>query len=156
VPNADSTRPPVERNKAVVRLLFDEVWNGRLLDRIPDLYAPDVVVDYRPYSPRRTGTDAVREMVERAYTTFPDYHEDLLEMVAEDDQVAVHLRATGTQHGEWGPVAPTGRAVEFEEMLILRFDELGRVVHQRGIVDNLLALRQIGVIPTPGGATPPE
>ena len=61
----------------------------------------------------------------------------------------MHLRITGTQTGRWGPLPPTGRTLMFEEMLWLTFDGDGRVVHQRGIVDNLLALRQAGVMPTP-------
>jgi predicted ester cyclase len=140
----------VTANKRTVERLFDEVWNECRLDIIDELYAEDVVIDYRPYAPLREGRDAVRAMVEGAWSTFPDYHEELLALVAEDDRVAVHLRITGTQTGQWGPLAPTGRRLEFEEMLLLGFDDDARVVHQRGIVDNLLGLRQAGVIPAPG------
>lgn len=139
----------IDDNKAVVRRLFDEVWNGRQFDVIDELYAADYVVDYRPYAPLRTGREVVREMVERAWTTTPDYHEELLGMVAEGDVVAVHLRITGTQLGAWGPVPPTGRRLDFEEIVLLTFNADGQVVHQRGIVDNLLGLRQVGVMPTP-------
>ena len=139
----------IERNKAVVRRLFDEIWNGRQFEVIDELYGPDYVADYRPYAPLRVGRDSVRDMVERAYLTMPDYHEELLTMVAEDDTVAVHLRISGTQLGDWGPIPPTGRRLEFEEMIILRFNDSGQVVHQRGIVDNLAGLRQAGVMPTP-------
>jgi predicted ester cyclase len=79
----------------------------------------------------------------------PDYHEELLAMVAEHDTVAVHLRISGTQLGAWGSIPPTGRRLEFEEMIILTFNDSGQVVHQRGIVDNLAGLRQAGVMPTP-------
>ena len=41
-------------------------------------------------------------MVERAWETFPDYHEEMLAIVVEGDLAAVHLRITGTQHGAWG------------------------------------------------------
>lgn len=139
----------VADNKVAVQRLFDEVWNGRRFEVIPELYAADFVADYRPYSPLRQGRDAVREMVERAWTTMPDYHEELISMLGEDDVVAVHLRITGTQLGSWGPLPPTGRRLEFEEMLFLTFDASGKVVHQRGIVDNLAGLRQAGVMPTP-------
>jgi predicted ester cyclase len=88
-------------------------------------------------------------MVERAWATMPDYHEEMLAVLVDGDRVAVHLRISGTQLGAWGPIPPTGRRLEFEEMLLLTFDEHGRVVHQRGIVDNLAGLRQAGVIPTP-------
>jgi len=138
-----------ERHKAVVRQLFDEVWNGKQLDRLDALYAPDYVADYRPYGPLRHGPEGVRQMVEGAWVTFPDYHEELLSMVADGWRVAVHLRTSGTQLGAWGPLPATGERLEFEEMIVLEFDASGRVVHQRGIVDNLLALRQSGVMPSP-------
>jgi GrpB-like predicted nucleotidyltransferase (UPF0157 family)/predicted ester cyclase len=137
------------RHRAVVKRLFDELWNGRRLDVVGDLYSPAVVVDYRPYAPLGHGPDSIRESVERAWSTFPDYHEEPLHVLVEGWRAAVHLRITGTQLGQWGPVAPTGKRLEFEEMLILEFDDQARVVHQRGIVDNLIALRQAGVIPTP-------
>lgn len=88
-------------------------------------------------------------MVERAWATFPDYHEELLALVAEGDRMAVHLRISGTQLGPWGPVPPTGRRLEFDEMLLLDFAADGRVAYQRGIVDNLAGLRQAGVIARP-------
>ena len=88
-------------------------------------------------------------MVERAWTTFPDYHEQLLDLVPEAERVAVHLLITGTQAGAWGPLPPTGRRLQFEEMLFFTFDASGRVTHQRGITDNLSGLRRAGVIPTP-------
>jgi predicted ester cyclase len=140
-----------EEHKRTVRRLFDEVWNGRDLSVVQELYSPEFVADYRPYAPLRTGHDGVRAMVEGAVTAFPDYHEELLDQCAEGDHVVVHLRITGTQLGAWGPLPPTGKHLSFEEMLWLTFDGDGRVVRQRGIVDNLLALRQAGVIPTPPG-----
>ena len=137
------------RNKATVHRLFGDIWNGRRLALIDELYAPGFVADYRPYAPLRHGRDAVRTMVAAAWETFPDYHEELLSMIAEQDRVALHLRIVGTQLGAWGPLPATGRRLEFEEMKILTFDPEGRVIHQRGIVDNLAALRQAGVVPSP-------
>lgn len=136
-------------HRATVCRLFDEVWNGRRLDVIEELYAPDFVADYRPFAPLRHGCDAVRGMVERAYATMPDYHEELLDILVDGDRAAVRLRISGTQDGAWGPLPPTGRRLEFEEILLLTFDQQGRVVHQRGIVDNLTGLRQAGAAPTP-------
>jgi predicted ester cyclase len=138
-----------EDHKRTVRRLFDEVWNGRDLSVIAELYCVDFVADYRPYAPLRHGHDGVRAMVEGAIAAFPDYHEELLGMCVDGEHAAVHLRVTGTQLGPWGPLAPTGKHLVFEEMTWLAFGDDGRVRHQRGIVDNLLALRQAGVIPAP-------
>ena len=137
----------VERNKAIVRRLF-EVWTTGKLDAIEELYAADYVADYRPYAPLRRGHDAIKGMVQCAHAAFPDYHEELEEMVAEDDKVVVRLTITGRQLGQWGPLPPTGKAVCFEEIVILRFVD-GKVAEQRGLPDNLAALRQLGVVPTP-------
>ncbi len=137
------------RHRAVVRRLFDEVWNGRQLGLVDELYAADVVFDYTPYAPVGHGRETIRESLQRAWSAFPDYDEELLSLTAEGWRVAMHLRITGTQSGQWGSLPPTGKRLEFEEMAVLHFDSEGRVAHQRGIVDNLNALRQAGVIPTP-------
>jgi predicted ester cyclase len=136
-------------HRVTVRRLFEDVWNGRRFDVIDELYAEDFVVDYTPYAPLRRGRQAVREMVDRAWATMPDYHEEMLGVLVDGSRAAVHLRISGTQSGAWGPIPPTDRYLEFEEIVLLTFDSQGRVVHQRGIVDNLAGLRQAGVIPGP-------
>jgi predicted ester cyclase len=136
-------------HQRTVHRLFDELWNGRNLSVIPELYMEDFVADYRPYAPLRHGHNGVRTMVQAAIATFPDYHEELLAMCADGDQAAVHLRINGTQSGAWGALPPTGKRLMFEEILWLTFGTDGRVWRQRGIVDNLHALRQAGFIPTP-------
>ena len=140
-----------QANKALVQRLFDEVWNPGDVSNVGAFYAADYTSDYLPYSEKR-GLDGIREMVLGARVAFPDYHEDLIEMIAEDDRVAVRLRISGTHLGYWGPIPPTGKRVSYEEMLILRFRD-GKVVHQRGVPDNLSMLRQLGVVPIPQGQT---
>ena len=137
-----------DRNKRLVRDLTEVVWNARGLDRIPEFYAPDFVADYRPYVPFREGHAGIRGMVDGAWTAFPDYREELNDLVAEGDRVAAHLTISGTQQGQWGLLPPTGKRVRFEEIVILQIRD-GKVRRQRGIPDNLNALRQLGVVPTP-------
>jgi steroid delta-isomerase-like uncharacterized protein len=137
-----------EENKKLVREVTEAVWNRRGVDRIPEFYAPDFVADYRPYTPLREGHDAIRRMVEGAWTAFPDYHEALHELIAEGDRVVAHFTISGTQRGQWGPLPPTGKRAQFEEIVILQILD-GKIRRQRGIVDNLSALRQLGVLPAP-------
>jgi steroid delta-isomerase-like uncharacterized protein len=136
------------RNKAVVREATEQVWNRRALDRIPALYAPDYVADYRPYAPLREGHAAIRGMVERAWEAFPDYHEELHQLVAEGPIVVARFTISGTQDGPWGVLPPSGKRVAFEEIVILELRD-GRIARQRGIPDNLSALRQLGILPAP-------
>ena len=136
-----------EQNKALIREVTEKIWNERRVDLIPQYYSPEFVADYEPYS-RRTGHEGIRAMVEGASSAFPDYHEELKQLVAEGDFVVAWLRNSGTQKGQWGQLPPTGKRFEIEEMVILEVRN-GKIVWQRGIPDNLLTLRQLGVIPTP-------
>src|SRR5262249_17025093 len=96
----------------------------------------------------------VRAMVEGAWTAFPDYHEEVHELIAEGDRVVIHLTISGTQQGQWGPLPATGKRVAFDEIVILQIRD-GKVLKQRGIVDNLSALRQLGAVPTPRPSSTP-
>jgi predicted ester cyclase len=137
-----------DRNKAVVRELTEHVWNRRAVDRIAEFYDPDYQADYRPYAPLREGHAAIRAMVERAWAAFPDYHEELHQLVAEGPMVVAHFTCSGTQSGPWGVLPASGKRVAFDEIVLLELRD-GRVVRQRGIADNLSALRQLGILPTP-------
>jgi predicted ester cyclase len=137
-----------ERNKAVVRELTEYVWNRHGLDRIPEFYAPAYIADYRPFAPLQEGHAAIRGMVERAWAAFPDYHEELHELIAEGPLVVAYFTISGTQSGRWGVLPATGKRVQFDELVILELRD-GKVVKQRGVADNLTALRQLGVVPTP-------
>ncbi|MGH7252920.1 MAG: ester cyclase, partial [Nitrospiraceae bacterium] len=134
-------------NKKLVREITEVVWNRCGLDRIPEFYALDVVADYRPYA-FREGHEGIRAMVEGAWTAFPDYHEEVHELIADGDRVVIHLTISGTQQGQWGPLPATGNRAQFDEIVILQIRD-GKVLRQRGIVDNLSALRQLGVVPSP-------
>ena len=135
-----------ERNKAVVRELTEAIWNRCALERIPEFYSPDYVADYRPLAPLREGHAGIRGMVERAWAAFSDYHEELGLLVAEGSIVVARFTITGCQTGEWGLLPPTGREVSFDEVVFLELED-GLVIRQRGISDNLTALRQLGALP---------
>lgn len=79
---------------------------------------------------------------------FPEYHEEVRKPIAEGDRVVAHLTISGTQQGQWGPLPATGKRAKFDELVILRIRD-GKIVRQRGVVDNLSTLRQLGAVPSP-------
>src|SRR5438445_6344898 len=137
-------------NKRLVREITETVWNARKVDRIPQFYSADFVADYRPLAPLREGYEGIRGMVERAWAAFPDYHEELQDLIADDDRVVARITITGTQQGQWGLLPPTGKSVKFDEIVILEIRE-GKIRHQRGIADNIAALKQLGFLPSVAG-----
>ena len=122
-----------------------EVWNGRQFDRIPEYFAEEFVSDYSP-SFVRHGRQHVQEAVERSHRAFEGFREEIKTIVADDERVVVHFTITGRHTGPWGPLAPTGKPVAFDEIVIMTVRD-GKVVRQVGVIDNLSGLRQVGAFP---------
>jgi len=80
--------------------------------------------------------------------SFPDFHMEVVDVIAEDDRVVGHFRCSGTHQGEWRGHAPTGRRFEgVDEVYIFRVED-GRLAAALAVVeDNLTRLRQLGLAP---------
>lgn len=136
-----------EHNRELARLINRDIWNDRRFDKLADYFSDDFVMDYSPHFVRR-GCAELRAAVERSHQTFEGFREEIKTIVADNDRVVVHFTITGRQTGHWGPLPPTGRAVAFDEIVIMTVQQ-GKVVHQTGVIDNVTGLRQVGLLPTP-------
>jgi predicted ester cyclase len=57
------------------------------------------------------------------------------------------LTISGTQQGQWGSLPATGKRAQVDEIVILQIRD-SKILSQRGIVDNLSALSQLGAVPS--------
>lgn len=82
----------------------------------------------------------------RAFTqfraAFPDWSQELEELVAEGDTVVARMRCAGTQAGTWLGQEPTGRSMRVDEVAFLRFDG-DRIDRMWGIEDTWTRLGQL-------------
>src|SRR5215472_12493201 len=103
-----------ERNKALIRRWFDEVWNQRRADLIDEFRASDAVAsgleEGRTESRGKTPFEAFHSNLSAA---FPDLRMTIEDMVAEGNKVAIRLRADGTHDGSAFGVQATGQPVTF-------------------------------------------
>ncbi len=76
---------------------------------------------------------------------FSDLAVDIHAMVEDGDKVWTHKTVTGTHTGEMNGVPATGRAVSFDVMDILGFDD-GRIVEHWAVADQFGLLKQLGLI----------
>jgi predicted ester cyclase len=121
-----------EANKATVRRLIAEVLNGGRMDVIDELYAPELA-------------PGARRWIAPFRASFPDVHMEVVDLIAEGDQVVGRFRCSATHLGEWLGHAPTGRRFErVDEVSIFRFRD-GRIVHAWSLEDSLSRLRQLGL-----------
>lgn len=121
-----------EKNKALVRQLVEKVINGSKLDLVEELFAPELA-------------EPVRQAFTSFRVAFPDWREEIVDMVAEGDKVAVRFRCSGTLQGEFMGTKPNGQRQEVNEVFFLRVRD-GRFVEYWGLEDNLARLRQLGAI----------
>src|SRR5215204_5335685 len=124
-----------EENKAMVRRMVEGINAGDIEGTVDELFAPRAA--------RR-----VKRLFMEFYTAFPDWREDIVQLVTEGDTVAGRFRCTGTHWGEFLGEAPTGRRMEVEEVFFLRVED-GKFVDFWALEDSLNRMRQLGLIPSP-------
>jgi predicted ester cyclase len=136
------------RNKEVVRRIFEDSINLGRLDLLNQLIADDYVGQVSgPPSGRAEFTATVEALREG----FPDIQYELENLVAEGDEVAVRWRWSGTHratfHGPGGAVLPpTGKAVANDGMAIFEVKE-GKAVRSWVLTDRLGFLQAVGARP---------
>jgi steroid delta-isomerase-like uncharacterized protein len=136
--------------RALIRRLH-ELWTAGDLDAVEEVYAPDFVGHFAPSShlPERLGQAGAREGIRRIKAAFPDWSEDVEEMIAEGNRVVTRYTSRGTHRGEFKGIAPTGRSIAVREISIYRVAK-GKVVEQWCLLDELDRLQQLGARPSSG------
>jgi predicted ester cyclase len=137
-------------NKAAFAHMLDSVNQGNLSGFVEGL-APSYLrhCQAMPAGLQEIrGRDAMLQWLQGNQATFPDYREEIESMVAEGDYVAWRSRGTGTQRGPLGPFPATGRRMEIAIMGMHRFED-GLVAETWTSWDNVAALTQLGLVPTP-------
>lgn len=134
-----------DRNKALARRVFDEIWSQGERDLADELLAPDFVG--RPAAglgePFR-GPEGAKEFVGRLRNAFPDGIFAIEDMIAEGDLVAIRWTGTGKHDGEFMGFEPSEERVSFGGMTFMRFDG-GWIVEGWTQLDALGLLNGAGV-----------
>ena len=134
--------------RTIVARLHD-VWTRGDVDSVDAVYAPDFVAHFPPSTelPERHGRDGVRRGIARIKAAFPDWREDVEEMIAEGNRVVTRYTSRGTHRGTFWGIAPTGASVTVPEISIYRVAH-GRVAEQWCLVDELGRMQQLGAVLT--------
>jgi predicted ester cyclase len=136
----------LELNKELVRRLIDRGFNRGDLDVVDEIVDPDVVTHNPIILDAPPGPDSVRGGIAMIRRSFPDFHAEILDLLAEGDRVAVFLRLSGTNEGDYRRGGATKRHGSFRAFFIWRVAN-GRLAESWGVADRLDLLQQLGVIP---------
>jgi predicted ester cyclase len=121
-----------EENKAMVRRLIEAINAGEEELAVEELFVPRAA--------RR-----VKRLFAEFRIAFPDWQEQIVQLVAEGDAVAGRFRCSGTHRGEFLGEAPTGKRMEVEEVFFLRAED-GRFVDFWALEDSMGRMRQLGLL----------
>jgi steroid delta-isomerase-like uncharacterized protein len=83
---------------------------------------------------------------------FPDYQGRHIDTIAEGDKVVQRWTASGTHHGSFMGIPPTGKQVTFNGISIDQYAD-GKLINSWIEMDMLGVLQQLGVVPTLGQAS---
>ena len=136
-----------------VVMRLHELWNNGSVEFVPEIYSPEFVA-HMPRGWSRSefsGHDGARQLIARIRLAFPDWHERVVDIVANDDRVVTRYISTGTHTGPLDDLPPTMRAIVVDEISIYRI-ERSRIREQWCLVDDISFARQLGIIPPESGA----
>jgi steroid delta-isomerase-like uncharacterized protein len=141
----------IEANKALARRFIDEIANRGNLAIADELFAPDFETR-DAVVPTAPGPEGVKQVFRAVLAAFPDFHETVEDVLADEDRVMVRWSTRGTHLGPFAGIAPTGKAVGWRGVFILRVKD-GRFVEMWQVHDMLGLLRQLGatVVPPQAG-----
>jgi predicted ester cyclase len=122
-----------EHNKQLVHRLV-EIVNERDFDSIDEVATGQIAGE-------------VKRWVGPFRESFPDFHMEVVDVIAEDDKVMGYFKCSGTHEGEWRGHPPSGRRFEaIDEVYVFRVED-GKLAAPIAVVeDNLTRLRQLGLL----------
>lgn len=93
------------QNKALVRRIYEELWNKRDLSVASELFS-------KP--------EGVHRFVGEFLEAFPDLQHTVEELIAEGDRVVACFSAKGTHTGQWKGYKPSEAPIDYSGVTIAR------------------------------------
>ena len=137
-----------EQNKALVRQLVKEAINQGNIRVIDELLIPDFIEHEELPPGIPPGREGPKVLFTMLRSGFPDIKATIEHLIAEGDQVVLHMTWTGTHKGEFMGIPPTGKRISINVIDILVIAE-GRFVEHWGVMDSMAMMQQLGVAPAP-------
>jgi steroid delta-isomerase-like uncharacterized protein len=130
-----------ERNKEVVRRIYEDCLNAGNLELLNEIVAEDYVG-----IGGQKGPSAVAETIQSLRQGFPDIHYTIEDLVAEENRVALRWRWRGTHEGSFRGFAASHQQVNDTGIAIYEFRD-NKIIRAWIQTDQVGFLQQIGVVP---------
>jgi len=136
-------------NKAIVRQLYEEVWNKRRLELFDEIISPSHALHDSTLTGSAVGPEAYKRQVTRFVTAFPDLRFTVQDIVGEKEKLAVAWTISGTHKGEYMGIPSTNKKVSADGITIHHIVN-GKIMDSYVSWDALGMIRQLGAVPAHG------
>ncbi len=127
------------KQKAMVRLFYDEMWNKADKSRIAEIFTAGFAF-HGSLGPVLVGHAQFAGYVDDVVGALADYRCEIIEMTEEDNRVVARMLFSGRHEGEMLGFAPTGQKVEWAGSAHFTFD--GGKVSELWVLGDVHGLRQ--------------
>ena len=135
-----------EENKAIVRRSF-QYLDQHHTDSAAQHFTPDWQV--HGFGPQPVEVSEWQQAIGAFVSGFPDARFTIEDMIAEGEKVATRHPFHGMHRGEFQGIAPTGKPVRINAILITRIVD-GKVKEDWLNGDFMGLMQQFGIVPQPG------
>ena len=136
-------------NKAIVRRLYEEVWNKRKLEVINEIISPSHALQASNIFGSSIGPEAYKRNVLLFFAGYPDLHWTIEDTIAEKDKVVACWTISGTHKGDYLGVPATNKKVSVEGITIHQITN-GKIMDSYVSWDIWGMMQQLGVVPVLG------
>jgi len=138
-------------NKAIVRRLYEEVWNKRKLEVVNELLSPSHALQGPNIFGSSMGPEAYKRQVLRFLESYPDLCWTIEDTIAEKDKVVACWTISGTHKGDFMGVPATNKKISVDGMTIHHIAG-GKIMDSNINWDALGMMQQLGAVPAMGQA----
>jgi predicted ester cyclase/heme-degrading monooxygenase HmoA len=131
----------VEKNKTVIRRLYEQSLNKRNMALLKDL----VSEDYVGFQGLK-GAEGFEKPIAPLMEAFPGIQWNIQELFGEEDKVVVRWKLQGAQATLYNGLAPTGKPITNDGMAIFTLKD-GKIINGQVLTDRLGFLQEMGAIP---------
>ena len=138
--NSSSQKIDANQNIAVVKK-YPEVWSSGNLEELNKIIAPNFAGHFIGGFEYK-GIDGAKKWVLETRNAFPDWKEELIDIIVQDNKVVTRHHSIGTHLGTWDGIDSTGNKVDIYEVEIYRLEK-GKIVEQWGFWDEINLKKQM-------------
>lgn len=132
--------------KAVVRRLYDEVWNKRRLDVVSELIAPSHAFNDPHLAGSAVGPEAYKAIASEFLSVFPDFHIKVDDFICEKNKVVASWTISGTHSREFRGIPATQKKVAVDGVTVSHVAN-GKIIDSYIYLDYLGLMQQLGAVP---------